>query len=152
MFPTALMELADALQDTCEGRENALLVPANRSHVSNKLLRSHHNYIRAKAAAIVELLVTTGRMSKLAAAAMVAGRLSKAGYRLLGNSKASRAIKADTVKRWPEGERAKTGFSTFNFSLELWSQCVFGPDAAKWVANQELFKLAEYCKRSALRV
>jgi hypothetical protein len=152
MFPTALLELSSALHDICKGKENALLVPANRSVGSNKFLPSHHRYVRAKAAAIVEFLVIKGKMQKLAAGAVVARRLSKAGYRLPGNSKASRAIRDDTVKRWPERERAKAGFSTFNFSLELWSECVIGPDAAKWVAEEELAKLAAYCRHSALQV
>jgi hypothetical protein len=152
MVPTALLELASAFEDICEGSENALLVPASRSGGSSKFLPSHHRYVRATAAAIVELLVVKGQMPKLAAADVVAGRLSKAGYRLC-NSKASSAIKADTVKRWPERERAKKAkFSGFHFHLELWSECVTGPDDAKWVAHEELAKLAEYCKRSALKI
>ena len=149
MFPTVLLELASALQDVCEGSENALLMPAGRSRSCNRFLRSHHRYVRARAAAIVELLVVKGQMPKLAAGELVAGRLSKAGYRLPGNSKASSTIKADTVKRWPEMERRN---HDFNFPLELWAECVTGPTDAKWVAHEELAKLGEYCRRSALKV
>ena len=153
MFPTALLELASALQDICEGSEKALLMPADRSRSCNWFLRSHHRYVRARAAAIVELLVVKGQMRKLVAGEVVAGRLSKAGYRLSGNSKASSAIKADTVKRWPEMERTnKAKYSQFHFLLGLWSECVTGPGDAKWVADEELAKLGEYCRRSALKV
>ena len=152
MRPTLLIEAASALDDVSAGRKNALIVSGNEaSDLACKYLPAHHRWVRSEAASIIELLISKGEMEEFAAARIVADALSKGGYCMPGATKLGKAIRADTIKRWPKRERSRGSASTcYEVKMELLSMCVASPEEAIAVAKDALDKLAAYCKRFAL--
>ena len=152
--PSLLFRLDRALCDVSEGRNSPLLVTGDLADQlpATKYTAGFHRKIRAEAAAIVQILVSTGiEPTQTAAAKRVADSLTKGGYSVPGRAKTGERVRWDTVKRWHnQAHKGAAGYDWFETRMLIWSEVRRFPKAIEWVVAVLLPGLERQCRNSAL--